>query len=330
LIITVEDTGIGISEDQKEKIFEAFLQHDGQEMRKYGGTGLGLAITKRLAEMMGGAISLESTPGKGSIFRVSLGDVSVAADIIETAEMRQVLLPEKPDVSYQKALILVVDDVKQNCLLIEEFLLNSNLDIIEAENGQQAIVYTAEYKPQLILMDIRMPVMDGYEATKRIKKNKELQDIPIIALTASALEEDKKKIKAYNFDGFLRKPITRTDLLNEISRFIPVIEDGTPGEIRFSREVDALSAETMEKLPELIRQLDEHYMKAWQEACGSLNFDDIKDFGASLEKLGNTYALELLTQFGNQLVSYTDSFDVENIQYYLDSFPDMVTKIKQI
>ncbi|MCP4710391.1 MAG: response regulator, partial [Planctomycetes bacterium] len=169
LIITLEDSGIGIPETQQEKIFDAFMQQDGQVTRKYGGTGLGLAITKRLVAMMGGSITLTSDVGKGSRFEIVLKHVPVAT-FSASSHTEEVF-----DVQYlvfETATLLVVDDIQQNRQLIKEYFRNTNLSVIEADNGQQAVQYAQHYRPDIILMDLRMPVMDGYEATKQIRNSK--------------------------------------------------------------------------------------------------------------------------------------------------------------
>jgi CheY-like chemotaxis protein len=114
----------------------------------------------------------------------------------------------------------VVDDVESNRDLIEEYLLSFNLEVISAENGQKALLFAKEYHPVLILMDIRMPEMDGYEVIKQLRDNQNTADIPIIALTASVAWDKKAKIKAHGFDGFLAKPINIFELLRELFRYL--------------------------------------------------------------------------------------------------------------
>jgi signal transduction histidine kinase len=219
LIISVTDTGIGIPEDQHEKIFELFEQQESQSTRKYGGTGLGLAITKRLVKMMNGQITVQSTIGKGSVFEITLRDVQIP--VIEEAKTEP---PEEifslKNISFEKTYVLVVDDVKFNRILIREQLIQVNLDIIEAENGQEALTLTEKYQPALILMDIRMPEMDGYEATRKLKENPNMKDIPVIALTASVAPETIQNIMTLGFDGYLSKPVNSHDLLKEFSHYL--------------------------------------------------------------------------------------------------------------
>jgi signal transduction histidine kinase/ligand-binding sensor domain-containing protein/CheY-like chemotaxis protein len=214
----VQDTGIGIPEDQQNSIFEAFKQQKGQKTVKYGGTGLGLTITRRLVEMMGGDITVQSLEGKGSTFRITLKNVVLPTRDQDT---------EDDDsggwkaASFKKAVILVVDDKELNRRLLINYLDGYGLDIIEAENGEEAVEKTRLYHPDLVLMDVKMPVMDGCEATRLLKKDKVLKKIPVIIITASALKEQEPEIKKAGADGHLNKPVKRSALIKELKRFLP-------------------------------------------------------------------------------------------------------------
>jgi PAS domain S-box-containing protein len=215
LLISVEDTGIGIPAEQQQIIFDAFRQQDGQSTRKYGGTGLGLAITKRLVEMMKGEISVTSTVGKGSVFYITLRQVQISSTSVPVNQSENIL-----PVFFEKALVLVVDDIESNRALIREWLSEAQLEVIEAEDGQMALHQAEKYQPNLIFMDIRMPIMDGYETTQRLKDNISTQKIPIIALTASAMIEEKTQSQKLGFDGYLYKPVQANDLFAELARFL--------------------------------------------------------------------------------------------------------------
>ncbi len=205
LIFSVEDTGIGISKEQQSLIFEAFRQQAGQSSRKYGGTGLGLAITKRLVEMMNGQISVESTQGKGSIFEVKLHDIDIASTVASGFDNSI----SDVEIALKDLKILIVDDIELNRKLVREYLGTNNLDIYEAEDGRQAIQMATEIIPDLILMDMKMPVMDGYEATPKILEINQLKNVPIIALTASAMKGDEDKILSIGCKGYLPKPVEK-------------------------------------------------------------------------------------------------------------------------
>ncbi|MCP4155613.1 MAG: response regulator, partial [bacterium] len=212
LIFSVEDTGMGIPEEQQEIIFEAFKQQKGQSEYKYGGTGLGLSITRRLVEMLGGEISLESEVGKGSIFKVEFGDVDVASIKSETSKNQ---FTAKADVNFEKATVLVVDDIYINRELIKGFLNAYALSIIEAENGEEALQLAGMRRPQLILMDLKMPVMDGYEATRRLKGDDRLKSIQVVVLTASVMKNQECEAKTIGCDKKKKKPVNKAELLTE-------------------------------------------------------------------------------------------------------------------
>jgi len=217
-IFTVEDTGIGIPENKQTTIFEAFSQLEGDKNSKYGGTGLGLAITKRLVEIMNGEISVSSQVEQGTQFTVKLKDVETASNTSES-------IPEKEQIFYNSIefeinSILIVDDIDFNRDLLKAFLENKNINFYEAENGEEAVEKTKEYKPDLILMDMKMPKMDGIEASSIIRNIDELKKIPIIFTTASAMKSDEKKILKIA-DAYLKKPLSKEDLYSKMMKLIP-------------------------------------------------------------------------------------------------------------
>jgi two-component system sensor histidine kinase EvgS len=215
LNITVEDTGIGIPKDQQDSIFNSFEQVKGQSVEEFGGTGLGLAITKKLISLMNGSISVESEVGKGTKFTIILEDIEIACD-------ENILLEQDThiDVEFEKATILVVDDINYNRELIMAYLENCNFKFIEAVNGKEAVEFTRNKKPDLILMDIKMPVMNGEEAIKIIKADPQISHIPIIAVTASTSAEQTKRLSKL-CNEFLVKPLSRTILIKTLMNFIP-------------------------------------------------------------------------------------------------------------
>ncbi|WP_290734899.1 ATP-binding protein [Halobacteriovorax sp. JY17] len=205
LQFSIRDTGIGISEEALSRLFLSFEQADVSTSRKYGGTGLGLTISKKLIEAMGGEIRVESVEGKGSEFIFTITAQS-PTPVVEVAET----LKKKPiERANDRKRILVAEDNKVNQLLVKKLLEKlgyNNYKIVE--NGQLAIEALNEESFDLILMDIQMPVMDGYEATKTINKYWTTEKRPrIIALSANVMEEDKRKAREVGFDGYIEKPI---------------------------------------------------------------------------------------------------------------------------
>lgn len=218
LQISIQDSGIGIPRDQHEIIFEEFKQQNGQNEEKYTGTGLGLSITKKLLTAMNGDVLIDSAPGAGSTFHVIIKDVVVPPVAITSNDAS--LIQEIENFRFNDMTVLIVDDVENNRALFRVYMEREGIKTLEAKNGEEAISMAREHKPNIILMDLKMPVMDGFEATYRLKNDKKLCTIPVLAVTASAMQETVDRIKAAGCNGILMKPISKTKLLCELKRFI--------------------------------------------------------------------------------------------------------------
>ncbi len=238
LVVWVRDTGVGIEPDQLEAIFGVFEQQKGQSVERFGGSGLGLAISRRLVEVMNGRITASSAPGAGSTFTVTLEGVETSSSELYTTDREPF---DFESVHFDPAKILVVDDIQYNRDLLRSYLGNYDLKILEAQNGREAIEMTRRVRPDLVLMDMKMPEMDGYRASGIIKEDKELKATPVVAVTASALKQDEERITRI-CDGYLRKPVTRKQLVMEVMKHLPYTEqetnkDGKPASsIRERRE----------------------------------------------------------------------------------------------
>ena len=212
---SITDTGIGISEQQRKLLFQVFTQGDASTSRKYGGTGLGLAICKRIVELMKGEINVESQVGKGSTFSFSLR--FKMADCMEQANIRSNQIGVEK--LYGNKRILLVEDSSVNMQMTKEILENMGLDTDIAQSGEEAVKKAENNNYELILMDIRMPGMDGYETTRRIRKL-ERGLVPIVALTADAVEGVANKAKEAGMNGYLTKPLEPERLLEVIRGII--------------------------------------------------------------------------------------------------------------
>ena len=216
LNISVKDTGIGMNKDQLKNIFRPFQQADASITRKYGGTGLGLSITKSLVELMNGTIQVKSEVGKGTSFDITIKALS----FIKESDLKEVLKNEELLLD-RKISILVAEDNKINQKVVSKILGKLALDFEVVENGKAAVEYFKEYRPEYILMDMQMPVMDGLTATKEIRlyeKSKELSPCQIIALTANAFEDDKKSCFEAGMNEYLSKPVKRIDIVRVIKK----------------------------------------------------------------------------------------------------------------
>jgi signal transduction histidine kinase/CheY-like chemotaxis protein len=223
----VEDTGIGIPFEKQQRIFEAFMQADDTHCRKYGGTGLGLAIAKRLVELLGGTISLKSTPGSGSIFTILLPpgvDVDSGSRISQDVDSDEDAPEEKSrDEKRFSGSVLVAEDTATNQLLIKLLLEKLGLSVSIAQNGRQAVEMAQDECYDLIFMDMHMPEMSGYEATTLLRQKGLLT--PIVALTASAMKNDEEKCLSCGCSAYLAKPISRSALVRTVEHFL--VRDGS-------------------------------------------------------------------------------------------------------
>lgn len=220
--IKVTDTGIGITAEQQEKLFSTFTQADNSTSRKYGGTGLGLVICRNLIELMKGKINLSSEYGKGSCFEFSLY-LPVAENQKNANNQRSINESDKiSNYESEKLLnktVLLVEDIKINRLIAENMLSQAGLIIDSAVNGLEAVKMAKEKSYDLIVMDIQMPVMDGYEATRIIRTYANYQSVPIIAMTANAMSDDKELSLAAGMNSHLTKPIQIEQVVTELEKF---------------------------------------------------------------------------------------------------------------
>ncbi len=331
---SVEDTGIGIPEDQIGLIFNAFEQQKGQVYTKYGGTGLGLAITEKLIKMMKGEISVTSEVGKGSVFTVVLKNIDVSS--VTRSELVSESEIDVDTVTFKHASILIVDDVELNRNLVNGYLENFDFTIYEAVNGEEALDYVKKHKPNLVLMDMKMPVMDGFEATKMVKEDPETKNIPVIALTAAAMKQSEDEIKEL-CDGCLRKPVSRAGLVTELMKFLDhsVSEvktgGGMPGQPELTDEVsiETLSYRSIENLSELIDKLESEILPIWEELKDSSVITDISDFARRTGEVAESYNYLPLVSWVSNLEKQINTFDLDIIHGVLDKFPEMISNMKK-
>ncbi|MGM0545359.1 MAG: ATP-binding protein [Bacteroidota bacterium] len=222
ILFTVTDTGIGISKDKQEKIFESFTQERTETTRVFGGTGLGLTISKKLVELQGGTISVESTKGKGSTFYVELPFKKVNKRQPKETSIQPTQGKQYPK-SLKGAKVMLVEDNAINQKVMIRFLEKWNIEVVLAENGGQAVEQMEDKSNiHLVLMDLQMPEMDGYEATRKIRAldSKYKSNVPIIALTAAALKEVKEKVFASGMNDYLTKPFNPPELQKKLEHYI--------------------------------------------------------------------------------------------------------------
>ena len=242
LFFSIKDNGIGIPADKQQLIFDSFTQADSLTTRKYGGTGLGLTICQKLLTIMQGHIWLTSQPGKGSTFFFTI-PFSQATSPRPEIDTNTTLRPASCELLHA-ARILLVDDNRDNCNLIRLYLRNTPFSLKTAENGQEAVKLFCAKPYDLILMDIEMPIMDGYEATQKIRQWEQGQKrtpVPIIALTAHAFIRFKKKCLDAGCSDFLTKPVKKSKLIETIATHLNLREQIYSDPV--SKEADSITAE---------------------------------------------------------------------------------------
>lgn len=326
LHILIQDSGIGIPKEQHKVIFEAFSQQEGQSTRKYGGTGLGLTITKRLVEMMGGTILIESEPGKGSTFEVIFPDITICGDFISLSDEAG---RNAVAVIFGKATILICDDNESDRKLIIDTLENYPFLIFEASNGRDAIDLAVLNCPDLILMDMKMPLMGGIEAAKVIRENKATQNIPIIMITASAKLSVLKGDQEQLFNEFLMKPLDFATLIESLKKYLPFsIPENKNNADDLLSEAIIFSEEHRKQLPAIYEHLNSVLMPLYAEVIENQKMDSIEDFGKKITAFADTSGILILSKLGNEICKYTSNFDIEKLIYTLKMFPGLIEKFK--
>jgi signal transduction histidine kinase/ligand-binding sensor domain-containing protein/DNA-binding response OmpR family regulator/protocatechuate 3,4-dioxygenase beta subunit len=322
LMLEVSDTGIGIPKAQQEHIFGAFAQVSGQSTRKFGGTGLGLTITKRLTEMMHGVIKVESEPGKGSTFHFVFPNVAIT----ELAESDAIATDGQGDFSqFAPATILVADDVALNRALVAGYFEGTAHKLITATNGLEALEQAEKHRPDVILMDMRMPELDGYEATKRLKANPALKGIAVIAVTASSFREEEARARKA-CDGFIRKPFNRAELIAELKRFLkPAHQRGiepSDGKAETAPvEPSAIPEAVWASRPDLLAKLRQEHATVWPRLCRMMDMGEVEEFAKRLEAWSEGGQLPVLRNYAAELMMDVDSFDVDQLAKTLKRFP---------
>jgi CheY-like chemotaxis protein len=211
---SVTDTGIGIAAGDLNKLFQPFVQLNGSLARQYEGTGLGLSLVKKMVELHGGSVAVESELGKGSrfYFNIPIQSDAIARERKDVAESN---VPDAGLVGKGKR-VLIVEDNPANMMITSDYLLNKGYEVIEAKNGFEAVALFEKQKPDLILMDIQMPDMDGFETISRLRAMPEFASIPIIAQTALAMPGDRERCLEAGANEYISKPFSLVELVQLI------------------------------------------------------------------------------------------------------------------
>lgn len=305
LFFTIQDTGIGISPKNQEKIFDAFVQNDGQDTRQYGGTGLGLSICRKLAQLMEGDITITSDIGKGSTFVFKLAHIEMSEPLFNDDEN----LTNQNTIVFSPARILIVDDIVENRTLLREFLSNYAFQFEEASDGLEATELIRNHSYDLVLMDIRMPNMDGWKAIDVIRNDIQNHTLPVIAVTASVMKEDYEDLMKV-FEGIIEKPVNTALLISTLQRFLPYTQQ------------EERSEDTLEEIPSLLlpvqqEELEKALSTFDQQIDAILESGDIQmayEFADALLQIGTDFDIKAIISYALSLRQDCDSFNIEGVE----------------
>jgi signal transduction histidine kinase/CheY-like chemotaxis protein len=332
LTFEVVDTGPGIPPGKQYEIFLPFSQVDPTRPAEREGSGLGLSIVKRLVERMGGSIDVQSSVGVGSTFRVRLPEMAITARLPMAARL-------DPDehVDFNQlapAVILVVDDNPTNRELLAGHFERTHHHVRYASSGQSAIESVREQKPDLVLMDLRMPDMDGRAALQEIHRLPGAEILPIIAVTAGSLLNDEHIIRGL-FAGYVRKPFTRQLLFREMAEFLPRQKSGagsvTPPPPPEAGEPNATPpAVDRSQWPALIQALQQIETKQWPAVCASGGINETKVFAQRLLDMGTRANCPVLVKYAESLLTHARGYASVQLEAKLKDFPFTVRSIGEL
>jgi PAS domain S-box-containing protein len=340
LVLQIQDTGIGIAPENQTRIFDIFTQSEGQSTRKYGGTGLGLTITRRLTEMLGGSIKLTSELGKGSILTLIFPSVIIETHTHQISKHHQ-------DIDFNQfvpANILIVDDIESNRHLLRSFFQSTEHKILEASDGYEAIQMAKNHHPDLIIMDILMPNLDGQEATLWLRNNPDTSTIPILILTASLMIGLRTQLEPH-CQGFLTKPLVRADLVEALKGILtlrPEYNLSSPDlansqgitkpikELNDSPPSSTAIAEDLSLLPELISKLKTEEETVWPRLRQTMIMKELRQFAKRLQVLCEEYPFVTLINYTTKLDCQIKEFDGDNLNHTINDFPNIRQDLEQL
>jgi PAS domain S-box-containing protein len=321
LVIEISDTGIGIPKEFIKDIFESFIQVKSR--LNQGGTGLGLAITQRLVQLMKGTIKVKSELGEGSTFIIFIPDLPFLRSY-EGIKSNVELNPD--DIIFEDATILVVDDVDENRKFIKDALREREFSLLEAANGVSALEIMDKNMPDLVISDIRMPGMNGFELLTKIKSDPKLKHIPVIAYSASVMKEQKVKIFNSEFADLLIKPVRISELFQALMNSLPYKLTVKPdAEIT---EVTERPDEMMTDYEGLIAELLGKYSQTCDTFSARQPLGEIKKFGKDLVILGRKHVCNTIISYGEDVVTAAESFDITGILRLIRQYKAIVESIK--
>lgn len=320
IIFAVQDSGIGIYHDQKEKIFDSFIQQEGQSNRKYGGTGLGLAISRKLAIDLNGNIKVNSISGKGSIFRFTIRNVDFIFD-----KEQDVRFDETETYVFQEADIVIADPREENRRLIREYLADQPFHLIELDKLEGMKESINGKKIKVTFIDSRFSEEDSCDLLNEIRTTPGLEKSALIGIVDPA---DNPKECRHSLQKVLNKPFLKRDILNALKKFIPIKEtikkDITEKPIQKENGSLKNLILPLYLMNYIRRDLLDDYLKIKE----SLIIQDYQEFSKKISNLADLFNIEILKEFSNQLSEEIEIYNIEEMEYLLKEFADFLKKNK--
>ena len=330
LMIDVEDTGIGIPADKLEEVFKPVVQADSRQTAEKEGSGSGLTIVKRIVDLMGGVLRVESVVGRGTVFRLQLANVPVSErlPVGDHAEPSEAV--DFND--FAPATLLVADDHQANRELIAGIFEKTHHRVQFANNGQEALESLQKTKPDAVLLDIRMPVMDGRTALAEIRRCPDLASLPVIAITASG-EASADPDGRSQFSGFIRKPFSRHTLFIALAPFLQRAAQKEAKDAVSSAEMAASiprpSPERAAQWRELTLKLRHQEADEWPNLRDSLAINGTGAFARKLLDLAQAAQCSPLASYAATLTTFADGYAIGQMESQLAAFPKLIESIER-
>ncbi|MDB6138956.1 MAG: hypothetical protein JWO94_2028, partial [Verrucomicrobiaceae bacterium] len=322
LQIAVEDTGAGIPESLQREIFEPFVQGGSPKTEDMRGTGLGLSIVRRLVSLMHGAIRLESVQGEGSTFYFEFSGVEISARLPQGHGKEESAVDFN---TLRPSHLLVADDNPTNRDLLTAMFENTHHRLTMVNDGAAAVSAVLTQRPDVVLMDVRMPRLDGREALKDIRSRKEFSLLPVIAVTASSLTAEERELRK-TFDGFVRKPLSRARLFQELAEFIPAAPG--PSQPDLTNAAQPVPVEQKLAWGPLSVQLRRLEQESWPALCEGMVMSEIKSFAARLLQMAMAAHCPPLEKYARSLVGAAETFSISALEHGLADFPKCMEEIE--
>jgi signal transduction histidine kinase/DNA-binding response OmpR family regulator len=329
LLIDVEDTGIGIPAEELEEVFKPFVQAGSGDKAEREGTGIGLTIVKRLTELMGGSLTVESIVGQGTVFHLRFASVPVSGRLPVGDHAEPGGAVDFND--FAPASLLVVDDNPTNRAYLAGIFEKTHHRVHFATNGREALACLGKAKPDVVLLDIRMPVMDGRTALAEIRKQASLVSLPVIAVTASSKAGEEIELQR-QFSGYIRKPFSRQTLFAELAQFLQRTSPGNGLEgLNLGQTLKSIpipSPDQAAQWQELALELRRREAAEWPKLRDSLAVNETRAFAHKLFLLGQEAQCGPLATYAAALTAFADAYAIGQMERHLAAFPKLVESIE--